>query len=289
MFAQARTAAPAGIAQSAVRRAPAPRFVPVARRAPLQADVIRTRNTNQIMYTLRVLGETDLRDDRGVAVDGLLAQPRPTALLVYMALKNRPGDFYRRDDLTTLFWPETDQEHARTNLRRLVHELRRALGDSTILTQGDGKIGMRPGLVRCDAVEFEAAFHAKQLMRALEIVGSSDPLDWFAVDGAPRLLQWADQRRMQAADMAAAATWSIALQHEGEAHLTEAGRWAQRAFDFAPDAERRLRAVIELMERIGDRAGGLRLYERFRVRLEREHGAIPAAETRALVERMRRG
>ncbi|MEP7384045.1 MAG: hypothetical protein ABI910_20365, partial [Gemmatimonadota bacterium] len=62
------------------------------------------------MATLHVLRPTALLDVAGAPE--LLAQPRPTSLLIYLAAAH-PGAFLRRDLLITLFWPESGQEQAR--------------------------------------------------------------------------------------------------------------------------------------------------------------------------------
>ncbi len=46
-------------------------------------------------------------------------------MLLYMAFGKRE---YHRDTLATLFWPDYDDSHARGSLRRLLSEVRKALG-----------------------------------------------------------------------------------------------------------------------------------------------------------------
>ena len=63
---------------------------------------------------------------------------------------------------------------------------------------------------------------------------------------------------------------------------------AQRQHDCELQDERDLRKLIVLLERIGDRAGALALYETFRQRLEREFQSLPSKETRDLIEKIKR-
>lgn len=238
------------------------------------------------MVTLRILGPTALLGVPDAAL--LLAQPRPTSLLIYLAAAH-PGAFLRRDHLVTLFWPESGQEQARTNLRKLLHAIRRALGEDSIEGRGDEDVRLRPGLVECDLPAFEDDFRARRFARALERLDKTQPADWIAVTGSSTLEDWASATRIRVADMASAAAWSLAEISESGAALTDAGRWARRAVSFAPEDERRLRRVMELLARIGETGGALRLYEQFERHLHREFRATPAAESRALVERMRNG
>ena len=77
-------------------------------------------------------------------------------------------------------------------------------------------------------------------------------------------------RRSRLGDYAAAASIIRAEQHEGNGELTEASRWARRTVEIAPDDERRLRRVLALLDRVGDRVAALRLYERFEQRRRKE-------------------
>ena len=52
-------------------------------------------------------------------------QPRMQSLLVYLLLhRHRPQS---RQQIAFLFWPDTTEKQAHTNLRKLIHSLRRAL------------------------------------------------------------------------------------------------------------------------------------------------------------------
>jgi DNA-binding SARP family transcriptional activator len=65
------------------------------------------------MLELHTLGSVDLLGTEGEEVSGVLSQPKRLALLVYLAVEPGP---HRRDTLLTLFWPESDETHARNAL-----------------------------------------------------------------------------------------------------------------------------------------------------------------------------
>src|SRR4029077_12339634 len=88
----------------------------------------------------RTLGTLDLRAADGRELHFLLAQPQRIALLAYLCIAE-PRGYHRRDTLLGLFWPDADQEHARTSLRKSVHLLRRALGDDSVVSRGGEEIG----------------------------------------------------------------------------------------------------------------------------------------------------
>ena len=235
---------------------------------------------------LYVLGRLDLRRNEQPIAKELLAQARPTALLIYLALAH-PGHFVRRDTLATLFWGESDQESARRNLRKAVHTLRQSLGDDLVEARGDEDLGLAREGFWCDAVEFSEASRAGDFTYAQELYAGGLVPAFRA--GAPDFDDWLDRTRLTLASTAATNAWTLARRYEAENQLTGASDWARRALELAPMDERRLRHMLKLLERAGDHASAVRLYEDFRRRLEREYAAAPSPETRELIERIRRG
>src|SRR3990172_5304007 len=100
---------------------------------------------------LRILGTIDLRTADGPAIQSVVAQPKRLALLVYLTLAV-PEGYVRRDTLTGLFWPELDQQHARTALRKTVFHLRQSLGEGTVIGRGEEELALAPGAVWCDVL-----------------------------------------------------------------------------------------------------------------------------------------
>ena len=135
------------------------------------------------MIELRTLGTLDLHSAEGRELNSLLAQPKRIALLAYLCIA-QPRGFHRRDTLLGLFWPDSDQEHARTSLRKSLHILRRALGDDAILSRGDEEVAVDFQLVSCDTAAFEASVKANRLEEALGLY-RGDLLAGFFIDEAP--------------------------------------------------------------------------------------------------------
>ena len=242
------------------------------------------------MIQLRLLGAPDLAGvDAGVdpaAAAALLGQPKRLAVLVYLALAT-PRGWQRRDRIVGMLWPELDQERARTALRKTVLALRRTLGESAVVSRGDEEIALAPGAVWCDAVEADDAFERGHYARVLELYRRGDVLPSFFVPGASGFEDWLERERGALRDKAAAAAWSLAAFYVDDGQLTTAARFAKQAGQLAPSDERMLRRVMLLLERVGDRAGAVRVYDDFARRLRRDFGVEPAAETRALLERIR--
>src|SRR5215208_6445495 len=97
---------------------------------------------------LYLLGGVELRGIERDLADRILAQAKLTALLALLALapERRPQ---RRDRLVGLLWPELDQAHARTALRKAVHALRGVFGADSVRSRGDEEIGLEPGGLWC--------------------------------------------------------------------------------------------------------------------------------------------
>jgi len=243
------------------------------------------------MIELFLFGTTELRDDRGADLHALLGQPRPLALLAYLAAAGpRPGAFHRRDTLVGLFWTETDQEHARANLRKLVHIVRRALGDDVIEARGDEELRVTPERFWCDVVEFETARDTGRLARADELY-RGELLPGFYVPGAPvpEFERWLAGKRAELAEHAADVAWRLATRLEGERNMTDAARWARRAARLALHDERKFRRAIELLVRAGSRATAFMLYEELCRRLAELGPEVrPSPETQELIKAIRR-
>ncbi|MEO6446395.1 MAG: BTAD domain-containing putative transcriptional regulator [Gemmatimonadaceae bacterium] len=237
------------------------------------------------MIELRVLGGVELRGARG---DGatILTQSKLLAALVFLALAT-PRGFHRRDRMVGLLWPELDQAHARTALRKAVHGLRRALGDASILVRGDEELALAPDAVRCDAVEFTEAVSAKHYAHALDLYRRGDLLPGFFVSEAGEFEDWLERERTAMRDLASAAAWGLATVMADGADLTVAGRYARMAAELAPADERMLRRVMVLLHRIGDRAGALHAFAEFARRMQREFGVAPSDESLRLLAEVR--
>jgi len=233
---------------------------------------------------LRLLGGLSLRATGGERA-GVLAQPKRLALLAYLAAA-APRGFHRRDSLLALFWPEADQYHARTSLRKALHLLRQELGPELIQSRGDEQVGLAPNWYWCDAAAFEEAVETGKCEEAIDLY-QGDLLTGFHLSHAPEFDRWMEETRARLRDCAARAAWSLAEGPRAEAHPAEAVRWARRAAALSPYDEVGLRRLVTLLDRAGDRAGAVLAYEEFAYRLATDLELEPSPETVALVKAIR--
>ena len=81
------------------------------------------RDVNPTMLTIRLLGAVDLRSDETPLPP--LESARAVSLLGYLLVKR--GMAQPRQRVAFLLWPDSTEQQARTNLRHVLHTLRRAL------------------------------------------------------------------------------------------------------------------------------------------------------------------
>ena len=279
---------PVSIRSRTVSRAP-------TRAAPAIGDALfellegpapeRSGRGKSSMIELRTLGTLSLRASDGREVESLLAHTKRAGLLTYLSTA-RPRGFHRRDALLALFWPELDQERARTSLRKAVFQIRRSLGDDVIVGRGDEELRVADHLVWCDARALDEALDSGDAEGAIALYGGKF-LDAFFVPDALGFERWMDEERSRLHGRAFDATWQLAVRDEQAGNTFGAASWARRATALAPHDECAVRRLIELLDRQGDRAGALHVYDDFARRLAAEFEVEPSAETQALIQAVR--
>jgi serine/threonine-protein kinase len=184
-----------------------------------------------------------------------------------------------------MFWPEHDTPSARAALRKVIHHLRETLGEAAILTRGDEEVQLDPAVVWCDVAALRAAQRRGAHAEALALY-TAPLLDGFHAN-APDFERLVAAERRDLAELAASLAWQLADTHDKQQDATQAGRYARSASRMAGDDERLLRKAMRLLQRNGDVAGALAIYEEFAARLRDEYDATPSAETQALAQSIR--
>jgi DNA-binding SARP family transcriptional activator/TolB-like protein/Flp pilus assembly protein TadD len=238
-----------------------------------------------VLIELRTLGRLDLRLRGGASIQSVLAQPKRTALLLYLALA-RPRGLHQRERLLGLFWGEMEEERARKALRQSLYFLRGSLGEKALEAVADSVVGVSRERVWCDAVELDRALEEGRAEDALGLYGG-ELLPGFYIDDAPEFERWLEAEREWLRSRAAEAAWQLAEKCEVAGEAGAAVEWARKAAAFSPADETVARRLMALLERVGDRAAAVRAYEAYAGRLEQEYGLEPSAETQGLVEAIR--
>jgi predicted ATPase/DNA-binding SARP family transcriptional activator len=237
------------------------------------------------MIEFRTLGPVGLRAEDGRSIQSVLTQDKRLALLTYLALC-RPGEFCRRDRLF-LFWPDSDESHARNSLNQALFQLRRSLGEDVVISRGADEVGINADRFWCDAVAFTQAAAAGNALEAVELYRGSFLEGFGGVPEAPEWERWLEAERTRLRRTAVEALRTLARAREEEGNVTEAATLWRRLEEEAPlDAEVALHR-LQALAGSGDRAGALEYARGFQARLREELEAEPDPRIAEFAERLR--
>jgi serine/threonine-protein kinase len=237
-------------------------------------------------FALILFGGIGLRGP-GSDLDRMLVNAKAVGLLAYLAVP-ATGRFVRRDTLVGLLWPELDQTRARTALRKTIHAIRQCMGPDTIVSRGDEEVALSATSVWCDASAFSSAIESGFLLAALELY-QGELMPGFHLHECWDFDRWLEDERGEARERASAASWALAQRFESNQQLSDATGMAKQSVRFSWSDERALRRAVTMLDRLGDRAGALRLLEEFARRLRAELETEPSRETLDLASRLRAG
>jgi DNA-binding SARP family transcriptional activator len=205
-----------------------------------------------------------------------LESARAESLLAYLLLhRDAPQP---RQRLAFLLWPGSTEPQAQTNLRKVLHTLRRALpGADSLIETGPRTLRWRTDApLWLDVEHFERALAEGRLKEAVETYTGE------LLEG--RYDEWLMVERERLAGLYAEALERLARQHEVGLRWPEAIRCAERLVAQDPLREESHRLLMQLCRASGDRARAVRAYHVCATALERELGIEPSAETRAIYE-----
>lgn len=233
----------------------------------------------------RTLGEVDLRAIGPGGTKPLQAAPKYRALLAYLAIA-RPRGFHSRDVLAALFWPELDQDRARSNLRRALYELRQDLGPNALCTRGQDEVGVNRDKFWCDTVAFDEFIDSGDSESALDLYRGELLPGTHLADSA-EFERWLESERTRLQERTTTALRALFQSAESSGNLAAAARWLRKSLEIDPYDEAAVGRLIEARERMGDRAGAVRAFNTFSKRMLEDLEMEPSDETRALIEHVR--
>ncbi|HEX2183788.1 MAG TPA: AAA family ATPase [Rubrobacteraceae bacterium] len=231
---------------------------------------------------IRLLGELDLRYD-GAPLPPL-ESARAASLLAYLLLHREAPQ--PRQRLALLLWPDSTESQARTNLRHVLHNLRRALPDPdrfldvtprTLQWRADAPFWLDVAAFE-DAVAQEKgnADSLTALRKAAELY-TGDLLEGSYDEWLLEEREWLRQRYVETLQRLAT------LLEERRDHA-RAIPYAERLLRQDPLREETYRLLMRLHDARGDRARALRVYHVCAATLERELAVEPSAPTREAYE-----
>jgi DNA-binding SARP family transcriptional activator/predicted ATPase len=219
---------------------------------------------------------------------------RLQSLLAWLVLNSESAQ--SREQLAFLLWPESIESQARTNLRQLLHHLRRALPAECCYLEADNHSVQwrRDPACTVDVVEFETALaRAADAAKRGNVEGERA-----ALEEAARLYQddllrslyddWLLPKREHYRRQLAHTLLRLALLLEERRDYPAAIRHAERLIALDPLAEAHHQLLIRLHAGHRDRASALRAYHQCKQVLRRELGVDPDAATCELFDQVLR-
>jgi DNA-binding SARP family transcriptional activator len=244
--------------------------------------------------TLRIALLGDFRIENGEEPVEGVDTPRLQSFLAYLLLHAEAPQL--RQHVAFIYWPDSSEPQARTNLRKQVYHLRRALPDADRYLYADTKnVQWQPDAPSTlDVAQFEA-----HLARADEgESGGERQAEREALEEAVRLYKgdllpgsyedWVLAERERLSQRFIAALERLILLYEEGREYALAIEYAQRLIRHDPVHEATHRQIMRLHALNGDRARALRAYHTCAAVLERELGVEPSAQTQEAYQRLLR-
>src|SRR6185437_4632433 len=206
--------------------------------------------------------------------------PRKAEWLVAL-LVLRAGREVDRAFLAGTLWPDTSEAQALYDLRRELSRLRRALGPEAVRLRSPSPSILTLDLAGADAdvPAFDAAIARGDVEEA--VARYRGPL----LEGCTEA--WAIEEREARAQAYLGALERLAARDAQRGDYASAVGHLRRATAADPLRESAQRALMEALAASGAHAAAAQTYRDLRLLVERELGATPAPETRALHQRLR--
>jgi predicted ATPase/DNA-binding SARP family transcriptional activator len=228
------------------------------------------------------------------------------ALLAYLVIESEHS--HSRESLLGLFWPELPTAAAQNNLRVVLSQLRKGMGEESDDSQPYliGKrfdLGFNPHsdytldvTLFLDLVAATRAHQhsnrpdcsecAERLAQAIELV-RGEFLEGFSLGDAPAFDEWLFVQRERLHLQITAALEELGTFHERAGNSADAETYVRRLLEFDPLRESAHCQLMRLLADAGQRSAALNQYETCRRLLANELGVAPAPETVLLAEQIR--
>ena len=220
---------------------------------------------------------------------------RLQTLLAYLVL-NR-GSPQSRQHLSFCFWPDSSETQARTNLRQLLHHLRRAIPDSDRFFLADKQtLQWNPdSYFTLDVAEFEQAIDrakksAEQHNSAAMVGSYEKAAEYYRGDLFPECYEdWIEPIRTALKKEYTTALQKLIEYFENNRRYQKAIIYAERLLDCDNLHEKSWSDLMRLHALNGNRSKALRLYNECEKVLQQELGVEPAPEFQKTAERLAAG
>jgi DNA-binding SARP family transcriptional activator len=234
------------------------------------------------MFHLKTLGGLGLdRDDR--PLNGAAIRARSVALLAFVASRRKQG--MSRDKVLGYFWPETDTDHGRNNLKQTLFIMRRALGEDVLISAGTF-FRIDAAHLAVDVWEFEAALDRGALEDA--VAHYQGPfLDGFYVSSLAEFGRWVEGERGRLAWRYQEALEALAARSAAAGDTHGAVMWWHRVVEHDPLSSRSALGLMKALVADSNRADALKYAELHESLVRAELGIDPDTGERTFVQQLR--
>jgi predicted ATPase/DNA-binding SARP family transcriptional activator len=209
-------------------------------------------------------------------------KPRLQSLLAYLLLhRDTPQS---RQHLAFLLWPDSSEAQARTNLRKLLHQLRQTLPAADRFLYADMQTVQwrSDALVTLDVFEFERAVRQAQSTTSLR-----ESINLYRGELLPGCYDdWLLSERERLGQMFSETLERLVTLLEAERDYRTALSYAQRLLRYDPLREETYQLLMRLHALAGDRAGALRVYQTCVEVLKRELDVEVSSMTHEVYEQV---
>jgi DNA-binding SARP family transcriptional activator/tetratricopeptide (TPR) repeat protein len=256
---------------------------------------------------LRLLGPPE------ASLEGLslrIGIKKELALLCYLAAE---GGRHPRRELAELLWPESEERHARADLRAVLHKLRKTLredrahdGVARFFVIESNRLELEPREIDLDLEVFEAAVSLATRETSLggssavdggrrELIGRlqgalelyrGEFMEGFWLENAPEFELWLEGERARWQRVFGELCERLSSLEGEEGLIAEAIGTARLWVRQAPLEETAHRRLMEILSGAGESERALLVYEGFRNTLSRELGMEPSTQMQQLAARL---
>lgn len=247
---------------------------------------------NDLLFMLKVVffGVPQIYHNHN-ALTGMLTK-RSLALFAYLVITNQPQD---RGHLADLLWADIGEQQARQNLRYVLYELRKLLGDYLVITRDTLTFAQQQRPCWVDANVFTA--HLAQettvadpvLLQTVLQLYQGEFLNGFSIQNAPGFEEWLLQQRQQFQQQAIRGLLRLSEQSLLCGDYTGGLMATARLLQLAPWQEEAHRYQMRFLAYAGQRLDALAQYATCCQILQAEFGVAPEATTTQLFQAIEAG
>lgn len=216
---------------------------------------------------------------------------RCLALFAYLTLNNQPQD---RGILADLLWSEMGEQQARQNLRYVLYDLRKVMGDYLAVTRNTinfvrQKAHWIDANIFTDYLATQETLSDPALLQDLLHLYQDEFLAGFSIQNAPSFEEWLTQQRHAFRQQATQALLRLSNHYLKLGDYNAGLTVTQRLLQLEPWQEEGHRNQMSLLAFTGQRLAALTQYATCQQVLQVEFGVKPEAATKALFQAIESG